>query len=195
MALLIADARVRRRRFAPLAAALLLLQAELAAPGRAAESLQMAEHKIKAGLIYNLLKYVDWPQKSAAASASTATVCVFGDDPFDGSLEPMIGRTVNQRRIALRRIDEIHDTQHCDLLFVNASERQRWTQLAAFLAGKSVLTVSDFEEFAGSGGMVEFGRKDQQIDVSIDMEAVTAAGLHVQDRLLKLAHVVAAASR
>lgn len=180
----------RRPRPSTLAAALILLHATLAPSGGAAEGIQMVEQKIKAGLIYNLLKYVDWPDEPAEPHSATATVCIFGDDPLDGPLQPMAERTVNQRRIALRRVDEIRETQHCHLLFVSASERERWPQLSAFLAGKSVLTVSDFREFAGSGGMIEFGRKDQHIEVAINMAALTAAGLRVQDRLLKLAHVI-----
>jgi hypothetical protein len=152
--------------------------------------LQLAEHKIKAGLIYNLLKYVSWPP--SAADAAAATVCVFGTDPFEGSLEPMRGRTVNQREIALRRVNKISDTDRCHLLFVSAAERERWPQLSAFLSGKSVLTVSDFDHFAGSGGMVELGRADRHIEVSIDLQAVTAAGLAIEDRLLRLAHVIPA---
>jgi hypothetical protein len=191
MALLIPGVGVRQWCFALLAAALLLLPA---APGRADEGLEMAEQKIMAGMIYNLLKYVDWPPDPSSAS-STTTVCIFGDDPFAGSLQPIARRTVNQRQIDLQRVAKIQDTQRCQLLFVNASERQRWPELSAFLAGKSVLTVSDLEEFAGSGGMVEFGRKNQHIDVAINMTAVATAGLHVQDRLLKLAHVIPDAAR
>ena len=150
----------------------------------------MLEQKVKAGLICNLLKYVDWPEESGAAPEPSVVICIFGNDPFGGSLDPLAQRTVNQRRIEIRRVDAIAETQRCHLLFVNANEHRRWTEISAFLAGKSVLTVSDFEAFVGSGGMVEFTHQDQHIAVSIDMTAVSAAGLRVHDRLLNLARVV-----
>jgi hypothetical protein len=177
-----------------LAAATLVLamQALVASPICAGESIQMMEQSIKAGLLYNFLKYTEWPQEDPAAS--TATVCIFGKDPFRGSLQPMTKRTVNQRPIALRRMDDIQETAGCHLLFVNADEKAQWPQLSEFLAEKSVLTVSDMGEFASLGGMIEFGQKDDRIDVRINMEALTSARLQVQERLLSLGHVVRAAS-
>ena len=48
----------------------------------------------------------------------------------------------------------------------------------------------DFREFVNSGGMIEFGLKDDRINVQMNIDAVEAARLRVEDRLLKLATVV-----
>jgi hypothetical protein len=104
----------------------------------------------------------------------------------------MTERTVNQRPITLRQVEDAPHAAGCHLLFVGAEETRRWPQLAAFLAGRSVLTVSDAPEFASSGGMIEFGQENDRIAVRINLGALTSAGLRVQERLLKLAHVVGA---
>jgi hypothetical protein len=155
----------------------------------AEENLQLQEQEIKAGLLYNFLKYTEWPPTSME-KFSSVSVCIFGDDPFEGYLQPMAGRTVNQRSIAIRKVNEIHETLTCQLLFVNANEKERWPQLRDSLKGKAVLTVSDFRDFVETGGMIEFARKDNHISVDLNMGAVTNAGLHMQDRLLKLVTVV-----
>ncbi len=149
----------------------------------------MQEQEIKAGLLYNFLKYVEWPSGDVSSPAAM-TVCLFGSDPFDGYLQPMAGRTVNQRPIAIRSIRDVNEAGACQLVFVNAGEKTRWPQLLEFLAGKGVLTVGDFPEFARSGGMIEFGHKDDRISVALNMDSVAAARLRVQDRLLKLVTVV-----
>lgn len=151
----------------------------------AAETLQLQEQEIKAGLLYNFLKYTEWP-----ALSSSLVVCVYGEDPFGGYLQPINGRSVNQHEIALRAVHAVGETGACQLLFVNAAEKEHWPELQRFLFGKPVLTVSDFEGFAGSGGMIEFGRKNDHISVELNIEAVTAAHLQVGDRLLKLVTVV-----
>jgi len=151
-----------------------------------AETLQLEEQEIKAGLLYNFLKYTDWP----ANHSSSMMVCIFGDDPFEGYLDPMNGRTVNQRSIALRKIHTIPEAEGCQLLFVNANEKGRWPQLHKFLIGKNVLTISDFAGFVTSGGMIEFGHKDTHISADLNIDAVTVAGLRMQDRLLRLVSVV-----
>jgi len=157
------------------------------------DSLQLAEQEIKAGLLYNFLKYTQWPPASMERLPKII-VCIFGDDPFGGYLQPMSGRTVNQREITIHSVHDISDALNCHLLFINASEKDSWPQLHNFLKGKPVLTVSDFSGFATSGGMIEFGRKDSHINVEFNAQAAAAAQLQVQDRLLRLVTVVHPAS-
>ena len=168
-------------------ACILVAAVAIAAPGRASEGLQLAEQKIKAGLLYNFLKYTAWPQ-----SHPIVAVCLFGGDPFDGHLAPMNGRTVNQSTIEVRAIETVDQARTCALVFVNAERKALWPELKAALGGKDVLTVSDFDGFTSAGGMIEFTHFDERVGVEINVDAVTAAHLTVEDRLLKLASAVRA---
>lgn len=170
------------------ALALLVLLAGFHAQANAAEELQLQEQEIKAGLLYNFLKYTDWPPEKLGGAQ--VAVCIFGDDPFEGYLEPMGGRSVNQREIAIRKVRSADEAGECNLLFVNAEEKENWPQLRKALAGKGVLTVSDFAHFAETGGMIEFGHRNDHISASLNINAVNAAKLHVQDRLLKLVTII-----
>lgn len=166
---------------------LCVLAAILASPARA-ENLHLHEQEIKAALLYNFLKYTNWP--SGVLPDASITLCVFGDDPFRGYLQPMMGRSVNQRTITLRQLHHMSGVGNCNLLFVNADEQGKWPALRRTLKGKNILTVSDFDSFAATGGMIEFGHRDNHISAVLNMDAVKAAGLHVEDRLLKLVTVV-----
>ena len=157
----------------------------MAPAAHAQDGLRLAEQDIKAGLLYNFLRYTQWP-----AAHTDPVVCVYGHDPFDGRLAPMSGRTVNQHTIQVRTIRAASEIDACSILVVNAEERGRWPQLRSYLLRRNVLTVSDYDGFARSGGMVEFTRINSRIGVRINVEAVNAADLTVQDRLLRLASVV-----
>jgi hypothetical protein len=84
----------------------------------------------------------------------------------------------------------VKNVDGCSLLYVNATEESGWSQLQKVLAEKDVLTVSDFDGFAEKGGMIEFTRNDNRIGVKINVDAVTAAHLTVENRLLRLANAV-----
>jgi hypothetical protein len=160
----------------------------LAAPNARAQGpaeLKLYEREIKAGLLYNFLKYTQWP-----AGDGPISVCLYGGDPFGGYLSRTEGRTVNQRTITVREVGSVNETASCSLLVVSASERSNWPQIASYLSGKPVLTVGDFGGFASAGGMIEFGRAGDHISVSMNMQAVKSANLRVGDRLLKLVTVV-----
>jgi len=166
---------------------LLLLAAACASSAHAAENVQLVEQKIKAGLIYNFLKYTAWP---GVADHAPMIVCLLGGDPFDGHLKPLAGRTVNQHTIEVRSLGAASETGGCLVLVIHQSESTAWPQLRKTLARADVLTVSDFGGFAQAGGMIEFARADERIAVKINVDAIAAKRLQVQDRLLKLATIV-----
>jgi uncharacterized protein DUF4154 len=170
--------------------ALLLAGALVTSLARAQENIRLVEQDVKAGLLYNFLRYTEWPP---ARSNGAAIVCIYGQDPFSGRLQPMAGRTVNQRTIQLRSVREPGEMDACSLLYVNSEERAQWPRLRNYLAQRNVLTVSDYDGFATSGGMIEFTHANNHIAVRINVAAMEAANLTVEDRLLRLASVVGAA--
>jgi hypothetical protein len=159
----------------------------------AQDSRRLAEQDIKAGLLYNFLRYTEWPD--AAQGRATIDVCLYGGDAFEGGLAPMFGRTVNQRVIAVRTVTMGAELDTCALVFVNGRERAAWPRLRAELSRRSILTVSDYEGFARAGGMLEFTRVQSRVGVAVNIEAANAAHLRIQDRLLRLATMVSSESR
>jgi hypothetical protein len=161
----------------------MLLACLLVAGPAMAQSLQLAEQKIKAGMVYNFLKYTDWP---AVDGAAPMRVCLYGGDPFDGNLQPMQGRSVNQRPIVLQHIKDASEAASCQMLILDSARNGDWPELRTALTGKPVLTVSDSEDFTDAGGMIAFSHRDNRIQVLLSMDAVNAAQLHVEERLLNL---------
>ncbi len=149
------------------------------------EEIQLYEQEIKAGLLYNFLKYTNWPAANFT-SPSTISICIFGEDSIGGYLETMQGRSVNQRNINIMNIANISEVSECQILFVTINSKNYWRELHAYLAGKNILTISDIKDFTALGGMVEFTRKDKRINIMLNKDALNAANLSIQDRLLKL---------
>jgi len=157
------------------------------------------EQKIKAGLVYNLIKYTEWPNTiSMQDSKNTDShntvvlkVCLFGEDPFDGYLSPLQGRTAQQATIAISHITQIQQAQDCSAVVVNRDQEQQLQPLLQFLQGKNVLTISDITHFAERGGMVELTRQDEKIALHINKNSLDSAKLGIDARMLKLATIVA----
>jgi hypothetical protein len=166
----------------------LVLPLGLAPCAHAAESLQLVEQEIKAGLLYNFLKYTDWPQPGTPGAPMS--VCLMGGDPFSGRLQPMSGRTVNQHVIEVRSVAAIDGIADCSILFIHAEAKPQWPALHMAIIAKPVLTVSDIPGFSDSGGMIEFTHMDNRIGMTINSAALRAAHLQVQERLLKLANAL-----
>jgi hypothetical protein len=163
------------------------------------QSLPLYEQKIKAGLVYNLLKYTEWPKiaavqsdkKSAEVSnIATLQICLFGDDPFDGYLSPLEGRTAQQATISIIHITQVQQTERCSAVIIHRNQAHQLTQLLQFLRGKNVLTISDIAQFAEQGGMVEMTRQDEKVALHINKDSLDNAKLNIDARMLKLATIV-----
>jgi hypothetical protein len=74
---------------------------------------------------------------------------------------------------------------HCHVVFIASGSDVGAAKTA--LQGKPVLTVSDSEGFAESGGMIGFVVADNKIKIEVNPKAASAAGLRVDAQLLEIA--------
>ena len=146
------------------------------------------EYKLKALVVFNFAKFVDWPPQSFADTNVPIVIGILGDDPFDGVLDEIIkGRAINGRPLQVKRSRNVADLKGCQLLYVSASEKDRHAQIIAALDGLPVLTISDADQFLPRGGMVRLMMQQQKVRFSINAPAAEHAGLKVSSDLLSLA--------
>jgi hypothetical protein len=77
-----------------------------------------------------------------------------------------------------------------DLLFVPSSNAKRVVTTVDRLKEAPVLTVSDAEGFAESGGMIELFQENGRMRFAVNVEVVQRSGLRVSSRVLDLARIV-----
>lgn len=154
------------------------------------EALHLYEQKIKAGLIYNFLKFTAWPESSLSQNGGKLNVCLFGGDPFDGYLYPLEGRTAQQYLISIKKIDAINQLNSCNLIVVHHDRKGSLPQLFQSLKGKPILTISDINDFARQGGMVEMVKEEERVNLYINEKEASNAGVQIQSRILKFAKLV-----
>lgn len=150
-----------------------------------AQSFSSREYEIKAGYLYNFIKYVDWP-----SYGDTITIGVLGYDPFGTALAPLNGKLVKGRRLVIKHLDSVRDAQQCQIIFVSSSEKQRLQEIFESLRSARVLTVGETQGFADGGGIINFIEENNKIRFEINAEAARRTGLSISSELLKLARLV-----
>lgn len=156
------------------------------------KSLQLYEQKIKAGIVYNLLKYTQWPKEAAVHQQGKLHICLYGADPFEGYLAPLEGRTVQQIPIAIYQYNTIAETSQCSVVIIHRSQTHALAELLPHLNSKNVLTISDIENFAHNGGMIELAKEGEKISLHVNIHVINNAKLSIQGPMLKLAKLVPA---
>lgn len=148
------------------------------------------EYAVKAAYLFNFARYAEWPPQTFAGADAALTVCVVGDNPFNGELEGLEGKAVAERPLVVRYLANTSRFNGCQILFISRSERPRLANLLRTLTGVPALTVSDIDDFAEAGGMIGLVESEQRIRFDINVDAVQRAGLKLSSQLLKLARII-----
>lgn len=161
-----------------------------AAVGRAETPLQR-EDRIKAALVFKLVKFVEWPA-GAFVGRDPLQICALGDSAVGQALAAADGKPVRDRAAQFRKIDSLSPAEvtGCHVLYLPAGAREFAAGLPASLRGRSVLTVSDGIDFARRGGMVGLVRGENKVTFEINLRSARDAGLNPEAPLLELSTVV-----
>jgi hypothetical protein len=166
-----------------------VLVSGLPAGSRAAVAL--TEYEVKAGFLYHVGWFVEWPAATAQGRASTFIIGVLGTNPFGGVLDDVMrGKTIHERPVMIKYYQRVEEAVSSHVLFISASENTRVPVILAVLAQMPVLTVSDLERFTERGGMVALRLVDRKVHFDINMDATERVGLKLSSQLLRLAKVI-----
>ena len=151
-------------------------------PWYAARADDSKEYAVKAAYLYNFTKFIEWPE----TPDKIINLCVVGDNPFGNALQLLEKKKSGSYTLAVRERVTKSNIHTCQVIFIRtgASEREA---LLKYLEGKPVLTVSDGEGFAKSGGMIGFVMLHNRVKLEINTKAMQKVNLQVDPTLLEIA--------
>lgn len=149
------------------------------------------EYEVKAAFLFNFAKFVEWPPRVFPEASSPIIFGILGEDPFDGPVMTKIGQeTIKGRSIKIEHYKAGDDFAGCHLLFISRSAAGQVKDVLERAKGRSLLTVSEIEDFMTEGGMINFVLVDRSVRFDINAKAIQTAGLKVSSKLLAVARSV-----
>jgi hypothetical protein len=147
------------------------------------------EYRLKAAVLYNLAKFVEWPDEAFADPTAPLVVCVLGVDPFGAALDDTLrGHSVGGHATVARRIADV--TPGCHVLFVANSEAKRLPAILDRTRTSSVLIVGEASGFIDRGGMIGLATDDDRVRFEVNLAAADRAHLRISSRVMALASAV-----
>jgi len=148
------------------------------------------EYAVKATYLYKFAPFVEWPASAFPSPASPFYLCVFGADPFGGTLDLAVnGQHVDAHPVVVVRMQRVDASTRCHILYLGASRGQSSADVLSSVRGRPVLTVSE-----GGGAVIRFVVKNNRVRFDVDTAAAAANGVTISSRLLALANAVKAGS-
>ncbi len=155
-----------------------------------AEGFVSREYRIKVGLIYNLIQFIEFPDETTDNNTRPFVIGIAGKDPFGKEMAVIDGKIVNNRKLEIRYFPEGQNLANCQVLFINVTEKEQLESILDNVEKASVLTISDIEGFAHSGGMINFIKINNKIRFEVNLEKARQAGLKISSHFLKLASII-----
>jgi hypothetical protein len=117
-------------------------------------------------------------------------ICIVGENPFGAALSALAGKAVGSHPVEVRPVSSGTELEKCHIVFISQAEQGRARALVSRLAHLPILTVSDIDDFARSGGMIGLVEAEQRIRFDINLATARQANLKLSSQLLKLATIV-----
>jgi hypothetical protein len=171
-----------------LACLMLVFLSILGQPAAAQDALPEAD--LKAAVLYNFTKYVEWPAEAFASAEEPLVVGVFGEESFTKTLRTLLAdKTAHKHPFVVRRLTNDAEAKGCHILFFQANETRRMGRLYETIKRSPILTIGESEEFMDQGGMVNLFFEDKQVRFEVHPPTAENAKLSVSSRLLRLAKI------
>jgi hypothetical protein len=176
------------KRVSAFASIIVLWLSGLVIPAFAAQSPDAA-HNVKAAMLFNFAKFVDWPPRAFPQTADPLTICL-ANPAFGAAVDKVIqGESLNGRRLAVRLTGSGESFRGCHIVYLDEAHVRQYSELAA-IGKEPILTVGETEEFINKGGMIRFIERGHRVQFQVNTTAVELASLKVSSRLLRLAEIV-----
>ena len=189
------DALPRRRWPAPAGCIALWVLLFTVASGREGLAAELAADnsrvsQIKAAFIFNFAQFTEWPTEAFADKDAPLVIGILGSNPFGDVLEETVrNEGVRGRRLVVERYNRVAEIKTCHILYIGQSEENRLDNVREALKNKPVLTVTDIENAATRGIIIELMRVQNRIRFRVNVEASKAANLTLSSKLLRAAEI------
>ncbi|MCQ8104086.1 YfiR family protein [Methylomonas sp. SURF-2] len=140
------------------------------------------EYQLKTAYLFHFAELAEWPE------ATHVVICLQGNHPIRSYLPVLNGQHINNKAV-LVKFDIPIAIAECQILFFSDLDALSNTVLEQ--AQKfHVLLVSDVENFAQTGGMIQFTLRDNKLKLVVNLSAVKLAGLKLSSKLLRMAEIL-----
>ena len=151
---------------------------------------QPKEHEVKAAFLFKFLSFVEWPRE-ALPSDSPIVIGLVGAEDVAAELQQIAaGRSVEGRRVVVRRVREGEPHAGVHLMFFGRGEAARLRELQRAAPTEPLLIVCEWDGALEAGAVVNFLRGDGRVRFEVALDAAERRSLRISSRMLSVAQSV-----
>jgi hypothetical protein len=157
-------------------------------PALAYSAPAVTEVELRVALLFNFMRFTEWPNGALGADGVPVTVCIArGDAEMKEALSVLETRTIREHPIAVRQISRPREVNACHILYLPDSLPGRMSDYTDAAQPGRTLTISNHAGFIDNNGMIGLKLAGGRYRFEVNNEAVRRAELRLHPQLLNLA--------
>jgi hypothetical protein len=175
-------------RRASLGAMLLLIWSLVAVQPLTAQD-AVSEEQLKAAVIYNFVRFVEWPSSAFTNETTPLNVGVFANDAFVKTLEASLrDKKAHGRSFVVKKLTMPNEATGSQIVIIAAGQSSKTSQITEAVRKSPILTIGESEEVLENGIIYLFkDDKTAQLRFDINVAAAEEGKLNISSRILQLA--------
>ena len=148
------------------------------------------EYQIKAAMIFNMMRFVDWPDTTLSSNDETIDICFVNRGAMSSAIESLRGKQVKGKVVVVRQAGRSGGFSGCNVLLLSDTDRQSASAILDQTRSTPVMTVGDFRGFAAAGGIFGFIILEGKVRFEVNLTSAQRHRIRISSQLLKLAQTV-----
>src|SRR5579862_2908754 len=145
-------------------------------------------HEIHAAMIYNFMKYVQWPDDG---SPGEFVVGVLGEDNVFNTLKSYYdGKPKGSKKYSIRKLADASEAANCAVVYIGKNKSREFENVKNAVSGKSVLTITDSFNLGKKGSCINLKVIDEKLKFEINQASISGASLKVASQLTSMAIMI-----
>ncbi len=145
-------------------------------------------HEVYSMMVYNFIKYVQWPDH---AEGGEFVIGVVGNTDLYTTLnswyggKPRAGKTYS-----IKKFNSAAEVANCHVVFIDKSKSHEFDAVNNKVKGKGTLVITDKAGLGEKGSGINFKNVDNKLKFELNQRAVEASNLKVAGALSSMAILI-----
>jgi hypothetical protein len=154
----------------------------------AAFSQERPMHEVYSMMVFNFVKYVQWP---ANDNAKEFVIGVVGNTEIYNTLNSWYGgKAKGTKTYVIKKFNNAAEVTDCQVIFIDKSKSNEFDAVNNKVKGKGTLVVTDRNGLGSKGSCINFKTVDEKLRFELNQQAIEASNLKVAGALTSMAILI-----
>ncbi len=145
-------------------------------------------HEIYSMMVYNFMKYVEWPPSSKSGDF---VIAVVGDQQVYETMSKWYGnKNKGAQKITIKNVKSLSELDGCHVLFLGANKSGNFDAIKSKLSSKSVLLITNKNGLGKKGSCINFKVINGKLKFELNQNAMKVHDLKVSGQLANMAILI-----